>query len=88
MERRAFATCQKVWPDVQAFCSSEPIEFNDYVESIGDPELVLDMLVGDLQRIIEYPALDFAVEQYVPDDVHAAYLRLIDAGFTSRLMTT
>jgi hypothetical protein len=33
-----------------------------------------------------YPALGFAVEQEVPDDVRAAYERLIEAGFTSRLV--
>jgi hypothetical protein len=45
------------------------------------------MLVGDLQRVIEYPALGFAVEQDVPDDVRIAYERLIKAGYISRLMT-
>lgn len=87
MERRAFATCQRVWPEVQVICASEPIDFASYIETIGEPGLVLDMLVGDLQRVIEYPALGFAVEQQVPDAVHAAYQRLIDGGFTSRLMT-
>ncbi|MBB5838260.1 YdcF family protein [Kribbella italica] len=86
MERRAFATCQKVWPEVEAVCASESIEFADYLDSIGDSSLVLDMLVGDLQRVIEYPALGFAVEQVVPDDVSAAYGRLIEAGYVSRLI--
>ncbi|TDD59330.1 YdcF family protein [Kribbella antibiotica] len=85
MERRAFATCQKLWPDVEVTCASEPIELADYIANIGDPKLVLDMLVGDLQRIIEYPALGFAIEQEVPDEVHVAYERLIQAGYTSRL---
>jgi uncharacterized SAM-binding protein YcdF (DUF218 family) len=88
MERRAFATCQKVWPEVRAICASEPIGFDDYLASIGDTKLVLDMLVGDLQRVIEYPALGFAVEQDIPGDVESAYHRLVSAGYTSRLMTT
>ncbi|TCN28821.1 DUF218 domain-containing protein [Kribbella orskensis] len=87
MERRAFATCQKLWPDVQIVCASEPIELANYINGIGDAGLVLDMLVGDLQRVIEYPALGFAIEQEVPDDVYAGFARLIDAGYTSRLMT-
>ena len=86
MERRAFATCQKVWPEVKVICASEPIEFADYMGSIGDPGLVLDMLVGDLQRVMEYPALGFAVEQEVPDEVRTAYERLIEGGYISRLM--
>jgi uncharacterized SAM-binding protein YcdF (DUF218 family) len=86
MERRAFATCQKVWPEVEVICASEQIELVDYIDRIGDPVLVLDMIVGDLQRVIEYPAFGFAVEQEVPDNVRTAFERLINAGYTRRLM--
>jgi uncharacterized SAM-binding protein YcdF (DUF218 family) len=86
MERRSYATARKLWPEVEVRCASEPLELDDYVKSIGDEKLVLDMLVGDLQRVIEYPKLGFAVEQDVPEDVHAAYESLLDAGFTSRLI--
>ncbi|MEU0443734.1 YdcF family protein [Streptomyces sp. NPDC006186] len=88
MERRSFATARKVWPEVEVICASEPMEFDDYLKSIGDEKLVIDMLVGDLQRIIEYPKLGFAIEQHVPEDVHAAYESLIRAGFTSRLIAS
>jgi uncharacterized SAM-binding protein YcdF (DUF218 family) len=86
MERRAFATCRKVWPEVDIICASEPLKFDDYVRSIGDEKLVIDMLVGDLQRVIEYPKLGFAIEQEVPAGVSAAYTRLLSAGFDSRLL--
>lgn len=69
-------------------CASESQEFDDYLKSIGDEKLVVDMLVGDLQRVIEYPALGFAIEQDVPEDVHAAYTSLINDGFTRRLLAT
>jgi len=86
MERRSFATARKVWPEVEVFCASEPLEFDDYLKSIGDDKLVIDMLVGDLQRVIEYPRLGFAIEQDVPEDVRAAYESLLAAGFDSRLL--
>jgi uncharacterized SAM-binding protein YcdF (DUF218 family) len=86
MERRAFATARRVWPQVEAVCASKPLAFADYLTSIGDDRLVIDMLVGDLQRVIEYPALGFAVAQDVPAEVQAAYRRLLDAGFDSRLL--
>lgn len=86
MERRSFATARKLWADVEVLCASEPLELDDYAKSIGDEKLVLDMLVGDLQRVIEYPKLGFAIEQEVPEDVHAAYKSLIRDGFTSRLL--
>ncbi|GAB3987688.1 YdcF family protein [Actinoallomurus acanthiterrae] len=86
MERRAYATCRKLWPQVEPVCASEPLSFDDYVKSIGDERLVIDMLVGDLQRLIEYPKLGFAIAQDLPDQVTAAYQRLVDAEFDSRLL--
>lgn len=86
MERRSYATCRKLWPEADVICASEPLELADYIKSIGDGKLVVDMLVGDLQRVIEYPRLGFAVEQDVPDDVHTAYERLLRSGFDSRLI--
>ncbi|MEU1867840.1 YdcF family protein [Streptomyces gardneri] len=87
MERRSFATARKLWPDVEIVCASEPLELDDYFKSIGDEKLVVDMLIGDLQRVIEYPKQDFAIAQDVPEDVHGAYESLIRDGFTSRLIS-
>jgi uncharacterized SAM-binding protein YcdF (DUF218 family) len=86
MERRAYATARKVWPEVDAVCASEHSSLDDYLKAIGDDKLVIDMLVGDLQRIIEYPALGFAVPQDVPPQVTAAYRRLTARGYDSRLL--
>lgn len=86
MQRRGYTTCRQLWPEVEPVCASEPIELEDYIASIGSARLVLDMLVGDLQRVIEYPKQGFAITQEVPDDVLKAYDRLIQAGYTLRLM--
>lgn len=87
MERRAYATCRKVWPEVDIVCASQHVAFDDYVRGFGDPHLVIDDLVGDLQRVIEYPRLGFAVAQDVPDVVRAAYQHLRGSGFTSRVLS-
>ncbi|MGK5641269.1 YdcF family protein [Streptomyces sp. URMC 126] len=87
MERRAFATARKAWPEVEVICASAPLEFDDYLKTIGDEKLVVDQLVGDLQRVIEYPKLGFAIEQDVPEDVHAAYRALLEDDFDSRLLS-
>jgi uncharacterized SAM-binding protein YcdF (DUF218 family) len=86
MQRRAYATIRKAWPEAEPVCASEDISFGEYLKSIGDDRLVIDMLVGDLQRIIEYPARGFATTQDVPANVLDAYQRLIGAGYDSRLM--
>jgi hypothetical protein len=40
MERRAYATARRVWPEVDAVCASERLSLDDYVKSIGDDRLV------------------------------------------------
>lgn len=85
-QRRAYATCKKLWPDVDVVSASRPFPLPEYVKSIGDADRVINMLVGDTQRIIEYPKLGYAMEQEMPLGVHKAYTRLVKAGFTSRLI--
>ncbi|MFE5285117.1 hypothetical protein ACFRAQ_09125 [Nocardia sp. NPDC056611] len=55
--------------------------------SIGDVDRVINMLVGDTQRIWIYPERGWAIEQDVPADVREAYARLVEAGFTRRLLS-
>jgi uncharacterized SAM-binding protein YcdF (DUF218 family) len=86
MERRAYATACKTWPEIDVVCASEHFSLDDYLKRIGEDKLVIDMLVGDLQRIIAYPALGFAIPQDVPPHVMAAYQRLTGRGYDSRLL--
>jgi uncharacterized SAM-binding protein YcdF (DUF218 family) len=85
-QRRAFATAKKLWPELETICASRPVPLNVYIASIGDVDRVINMLVGDTQRIMEYPKRGFAIPQEMPIEVEAAYSRLVAAGFTSRLM--
>jgi uncharacterized SAM-binding protein YcdF (DUF218 family) len=86
-QRRAYATCRKIWPEVDVVCSSQRLPLDEYIAGIGDVDQVITMLVGDTQRITEYARQGFAIEQPMPDHVHRAYHRLVDAGYTSRLIT-
>jgi uncharacterized SAM-binding protein YcdF (DUF218 family) len=85
-QRRAFATCRKLWPEVTVQCASLPLDLDDYVASIGDPNRVVNMLVGDTQRIEVYADQGFAIPQPMPDEVRSAFRQLVDAGYTSRLV--
>ncbi|CAL9513504.1 hypothetical protein SUDANB174_03672 [Streptomyces sp. enrichment culture] len=87
-ERRAYATARKLWPEVEIVSASSPMTLNEYVDSIGDARMVIDMLVGALQRLLVYPEQGYLISQPVPADVIEAYERLYHAGFTSRLLTT
>ncbi|HEY1213906.1 MAG TPA: YdcF family protein, partial [Bryobacteraceae bacterium] len=86
MERRAYTTFAKQRPGVDLVCASAPTTLEDYLARFEDPHLVISMMVGDLQRVIEYPKRGFAIEQEVPEDVHAALKRLVVAGFGTYLL--
>ncbi|MFF4706042.1 YdcF family protein [Streptomyces sp. NPDC001288] len=85
-ERRSYATARKLWPGVEWVCASTPLALPEYIDSIGDARLVLDMMVGAQQRLMIYPRQGFTIEQEIPDDVRAAFERLRTGGFTSRLV--
>ncbi|WP_433717443.1 YdcF family protein (plasmid) [Nocardia sp. CA-084685] len=85
-QRRSWAICRKRWPEVDVICSSLPLPLDEYIESIGDVDRVINMLVGDTQRLWVYPTKGWAVDVPVPDDVRQAYSRLVEAGYTSRLL--
>jgi uncharacterized SAM-binding protein YcdF (DUF218 family) len=84
-QRRAYSTAKQVWPELEIVCASRPLSLDDYVASIGDAKCVVDMLVGDTQRVMEYPKRGFAIPQAMPAEVEAAFTRLVEAGFTRRL---
>lgn len=85
-QRRAWATARKVWPSLDLVCSARWLGLEEYIESIADPDRVLNMLVGDTQRLWVYAEAGFAVPVQVPVVVRAAYDRLVDAGLTRRLV--
>lgn len=85
-ERRAYATARKLWPDIEIVSASGPLTLSEYLDSIGDPRLVMDMLVGAQQRLLIYPEQGFMVRQETPASITAAYERLCAMGFTSRLV--
>ncbi|WP_433475559.1 YdcF family protein [Spirillospora sp. CA-142024] len=85
-QRRAYSTAKKLWPDLEIICASRPLPLDEYIVSIGDVNRVINMLVGDTQRIIVYPTQGYAIPQDMPPEVEAAFRRLVEAGFTTRLV--
>jgi uncharacterized SAM-binding protein YcdF (DUF218 family) len=87
MQRRAFASIRKQWPEAELRMSSPPIEFAHYGNADIPLYEVVQIMVGDLQRVMEYPKLGFAIPQEVPAHVMNAYQQLVTAGFTDHLIT-
>jgi hypothetical protein len=48
--------------------------------------MVIDMIVGALQRLLVFPKWGLTIEQNVPDTIVDAYERLCVEGFVSRLL--
>jgi uncharacterized SAM-binding protein YcdF (DUF218 family) len=88
MERRTFATFKKRWPgtDTEIFVTSPRIGYSDYFNDANPKELIINIMVGDLQRIREYPKLGFQIEQKIPAEVWSAYEKLVAAGFARHLI--
>jgi uncharacterized SAM-binding protein YcdF (DUF218 family) len=85
-QRRAYATCRKLWPELDIICASQTLPPDEYVAGIGDADRVINMLVGDTQRITIFADNGYAIPQDIPADVQAAFDRLVAAGYTSRLL--
>jgi uncharacterized SAM-binding protein YcdF (DUF218 family) len=86
MERRSYATFKKHWPDKRVLVTSPQIPFNDYATGEIPLKHVINIMVGDLQRIKYYPGKGFQIAQEIPDDTWLAYEQLIELGFNEHLM--
>lgn len=86
MERRSYATFKKHWPDKNLVVTSPQISFEDYPNEEIPLERVINIMVGDLQRIKEYPAKGFQIYQEIPADVWDAFNQLVAAGYNKHLM--
>jgi hypothetical protein len=65
--------------------SSPPIPFPEYPTAELPKDLVINIMVGDLQRIRIYPSRGFQIEQKIPDDVWQAFERLVELGYDRHL---
>ena len=89
MGRRTYATFKKQWPgdDIEIIITSPQISFEDYfnVDDV-EKEKIINIMVGDLQRIKEYPRMGYQIYQEIPTEVLDAFYFLVDAGFNSHLI--
>jgi len=86
MERRSYATFKQHWPDKKLVVTSPQISFEDYPTEEIPLERVINIMVGDLQRIKYYPEKGFQVYQEIPADVWQALEQLVASGFDKHLM--
>lgn len=89
MERRSYATFKKIWPEKNVIVTSPQVSFDEYLDKYRNQELspddVVSIMVGDLQRIRDYPQKGYQIHQEIPADVSEAYQELIKAGYDRHL---
>lgn len=86
MERRTLATFGVRWPELELVVTSPQASFDDYTSRGISRDDVIQIMVGDLQRLLVYAKRGFSTPQDVPADVMAAYDGLVAAGYNKRLL--
>ena len=86
MERRSYATFKKHWPEKKLTVTSPQISFTDYPTTEIPVEKVINIMVGDMQRIRLYPEKGFQIEQPIPVEIWKAYEQLVALGYDKHLI--
>lgn len=86
MERRAFASFRKAWPEVDVIVTSPQISYEAYPTKNIPKDDLINILVGDLQRIKAYSSNGFQIPQDIPPNVWDAYEQLVALGYTKHLL--
>lgn len=81
MARRALHTAQAQWSDASWQVSVPPISFDSYASRDVPEERMINLLVGDLQRMWVFAARGFQSSAEVPSAARRAYEQLVARGF-------
>ncbi|MCW7463138.1 YdcF family protein [Leptospira limi] len=76
----------KQWNDGNFFISSPNYSIFDAPHSHINLFMIINEIVGDLQRIIEYPKFGFQAEFVIPDQIIKASYSLIENGYNLHLI--
>lgn len=86
MQRRTWAAMVVEWPEMAATVASEPMTLDEYFTAELSATKIINIMMGDLQRVWVYAEKGWSAPQRIPDDVRAAYDRLSEMGFTKHLL--
>lgn len=90
MERRIYAAMKVYWPEMEMIITSPQLTLEEYLVNSTKTglteEKVIDVIVGDFQRIKVYAEKGYQIPQEVPDEVWDAFDKMVELGFTSELV--
>ena len=81
MAKRVLATGSKQWREVRWQVRVPEIPFKEYSKDEESLERDINLMVGDLQRLVVYAEKGFQVPVDVPKHIWAAYERLVEDGY-------
>ena len=83
MERRTLATADVVCPDVLCTVTSPTVDYDSYPNSALPADHLLTAMVGDLDRVVQYPSRGLQSQQAIPVAVIEAGEELKRRGYDS-----
>jgi hypothetical protein len=86
VQRRVWAALPLKWPNMPATLSSTRMTLDEYFTPDLPAEKVINIMMGDVQRIWVYGRRGWSVPQPVSPEVSAAFHRLVELGFTKQLI--
>jgi uncharacterized SAM-binding protein YcdF (DUF218 family) len=86
MQRRAWATMAVEWPEMPATVASPNLTLDEYFTSELTPDRIVNIIVGDLQRIWVYARKGYSAPQRISGEVIRAYEGLVALGYTEHLI--
>lgn len=90
MERRVMAAMGVYWPEVKFTVTSPQVSIEEYIAlSVAqgmEEKRVIEVLVGDFQRIDVYARKGYQLAQEIPGHVAQAYRKMVALGYTRELV--
>lgn len=84
--RRSYTVVKKLWPEIEIITTGQQIDFVDYPNEKMTRDFVINLMVGDTQRIREYPKRGWQIEQEIPNSVWQAFKELVARGYQANLI--
>ena len=86
MQRRVWATLAVEWPEMPATLASPCMTLDEYFTPELHADKIINIMMGDLQRIWVYARRGWSAPQPTPAEVRVAYDGLVALGYTKHLI--
>ena len=91
MERRLYAAMGVYWPEMECTVTSPQVSIEEYialsVRQGMEEKRVIEVLVGDFQRIDVYARKGYQLPQEIPPHVMEAFKKMVALGYTRELVS-